>query len=65
MLVFQAVPKLRDQRKALGRGQTHELVMGEQFHAFETTKKAGDEQAVQESRVGSNYFGAGCDGVCP
>ena len=29
LLVFQAVPKLRDQRKAFGRGQTHKLVMGE------------------------------------
>jgi len=29
VIVFQAVPKLRDQGKAFRRGQTHELVSGE------------------------------------
>jgi hypothetical protein len=29
VVVFQAIPKLRDQRKALRRGQTPKLVMGE------------------------------------
>jgi hypothetical protein len=29
VVVFQAVPKLRDERQALRRGKTHKLIMGE------------------------------------
>jgi len=34
LIVFEAVPKLRDKREAFGRRQTDDLVGAEQFHAF-------------------------------
>ena len=40
LLVFQAVPKLRDERKSLGRSQACELVMGKYIHVFTLRKNA-------------------------
>lgn len=48
LIVFQAVPQLRDERKALGWGQTHKLVAGEQFHASSIGKNASGSNSVMK-----------------
>jgi|GEM_PF-3448028 len=34
LLVFETIPKLRDERQTLRRRQTNDLVRSEQFHLF-------------------------------
>jgi len=37
--MFEAVPKLRNKRKALGWRQTDNLIGRKQFHSFENSRK--------------------------
>ena len=45
LLMFQTVPKLRDQRQTFRGRQTNDLISSEQFHAFQPTKKRTAGQA--------------------
>jgi len=46
LLMFETVPKLRDERQALRGRQSNDLIGSERFHAFQPAKKGTGGQGL-------------------